>query len=97
MNIRFAIPAALAAAFALAPVAHADGDLMYRVGVDIQPGDYVYRVVGNGMGSWMLCPDANCDDPIDMDTVDGMGHTGYLTIPASAKYVKINDLLLTPA
>jgi hypothetical protein len=74
---------------------------MYRVGVDIQPGDYVYRVVGNGMGSRELCSDAACEvgqGLIDMDTVDGMGHTGYLTVPAaSAKYVKTNDLVLAPA
>lgn len=101
MNIRFAGLAAVAAvaAIGLAPAAHADGDQMYRVGVDIQPGDYQYRVVGNGYGSWEVCRDAACDvgqGLIDMDTVDGMGHTGYLTVPASAKFVKTNDLALAP-
>jgi len=105
VNVRFAVPAALAAAaaFALVPVAAAspgDGDLMYRVGTDIQPGDYMYTVVGNGSGSWETCSDATCDvgqGLIDMDTVDGMGHTGYFTVPASAKFVKTNDLYLQPA
>ena len=49
------------------------------------------------MGSWMLCPDANCDDPTDMDTVDGMGVTGYMTVPPGTKFVKTNDLILTAA
>ena len=105
MNVRFAAPAALAAAaaFALAPVAVAqpgDGDYMYRVGTDIMPGDYVYTVVGNGTGSWEVCSDATCDvgaGLIDMDQIDGMGHTGYFTVPASAKFVKTNDLYLAPA
>ena len=103
MNISFAVLAGVAAAAAigLAPVAAAgpdDGDVMYRVGFDIQPGDYAYRVVGNGMGSWELCSDAACEvgqGLIDMDTVDGMGHTGYLTVSSSAKFVKTNDLVLS--
>ena len=94
---------AAATAIGLAPVAAAqtgDGGLMYRVGTDITPGDYVYRVVGNGTGSWELCSDATCDvgaGLIDMDEIDGMGHTGYFTVPASAKFVKTNDLYLAPA
>ena len=74
-------------------------DAMYRVGVDIQPGDYTYTVVGNGMGSYEFCSNATCDigdGLIDMATVDGMGHTGYMTIPKTAKFVKTNDLVLTP-
>jgi hypothetical protein len=85
------------ASLMLAPVANAD-DAMYRVGTDIVPGDYRYTVVGNGMGSWELCTTAQCDvatGMIDMDTIDGMGATGYLTVPSSAKFVKTNDLLLS--
>lgn len=90
--------ATAAAAIGLAPVAHAD-DVMYRVGVDIAPGDYTYRVVGNGYGSWQLCATANCDsnDIIDMDSIDGMGQTGYMTVTPETKFVKLNDLILTPA
>jgi hypothetical protein len=87
-----------AAAIALAPVAHAD-DAMYRVGVDIAPDDYRYTVVGNGYDAWQLCADARCEvggGLIDMDTVDGMGVTGYLSITPDVKYVKLNDLILTP-
>ena len=75
-----------------------DGDTMYRIGVEIQPGDYKYTVVGNGMGSWQLCSDAACDGSglIDIETIDGMGHTGYLTVPAGAKFLKTNDLVFTP-
>jgi hypothetical protein len=104
MGIRFAAisVAVVAATIGLAPAAHAngDGDFMYRVGSEIQPGDYMFKVVGNGSGSWELCSDATCDvggGLIDMDTADGMGHTGYLTVPASAKFLKTNDLYLTPA
>jgi hypothetical protein len=92
--------AASALALALAPVAAAqpgDGDLMYRVGTDIQPGDYTYTVVGNGVGSWETCADANCNNSIDFEGVDGLGHTGYFTVPAGAKFVKTNDLFLSPA
>ena len=95
-----ATAASIAAAIAFAPVAAAqpgDGDLMYRVGTDIMPGDYAYRVVGNGVGSWETCADANCDNSIDFESVDGIGHTGYFTVPASAKFVKTNDLYLSPA
>jgi hypothetical protein len=82
-------------------VAHADtGDVMYRVGSDIQPGTYRYTVTDNDMGAWSLCSDANCEvgaGLIDMDTIDGQGHTGYMTVPASAKYVKLYYLTLTPS
>ena len=83
----------------IAATAHADtGDTMYAVGSDIQPGTYRYTVTGNDMGAWSLCRDANCDGAglIDMNTIDGEGHTGYLTVPASAKYVKLYYLTLTP-
>jgi hypothetical protein len=33
---------------------------------------------------------------IDMDMIDGVGHTGYLSVPASAKFVKISNLQLAP-
>jgi hypothetical protein len=84
----------------VAPTAQADsGDTMYAVGSDIQPGTYRYVVTGNDMGAWSLCSDANCDvgaGLIDMDTVNGEGHTGYMTVPASAKYVKLYYLRLSP-
>lgn len=86
------------AALALAPAVQADdgGDMMYRVGVDIQPGEYKYRVVGNGIGSWELCADANCNNSLDSDSMEGMGHTGYMTVTSNAKYLKTNDLILAP-
>ena len=31
-----------------------------------------------------------------MDSVDGMGATGYLSITPDVKFVKINDLILRP-
>jgi hypothetical protein len=80
--------------------AHADaGDVMLQVGSEIAPGTYRYAVTGNDMGAWKLCSDARCDvgaGMIDMDTVDGEGHTGYLTVPSSAKYVKLHYLTLSP-
>ena len=86
------------ATLALAPLANAD-DAMYRVGVDISPGDYQYTVVGNGTGSWELCSSAQCDvgaGLIDMDQISGMGATGYMTVPTGTRFVKTNDLLLRP-
>jgi hypothetical protein len=32
-----------------------------------------------------------------MDMLDGIGHTGYLTIPPTAKFLKPTNLALTPA
>ena len=81
-----------------AGAANAD-DAMYRVSTDIQPGDYSYTVVGNGMGSYRLCSDTSCEvgeGLIEIETVDGMGSTGYLTIGSDVKFVKTNDLILTP-
>lgn len=89
---------AAATAVGVAPAANAD-DAMYRVPTQIAPGDYQYTVVGNGMGSWQLCSTAQCDvasGMIDMDTIDGMGATGYMTVTKSTRFVKTNDLLLTP-
>jgi len=45
-----------------------------------------------GMGSWSLCSNARCDEGnglIDMDTIDGQGHTGYLSITPDVKYLKL--------
>jgi hypothetical protein len=94
--------AVIATGLALAPAAHADlsGDYMYRVGGDIQSGDYTYRVVGANWGSWETCSNATCDIDnglINMDVIDGAGHTGYLTIPPSTKFVKIINLQLAPS
>jgi hypothetical protein len=102
MNIRFAGLAAVAAiaTVGLAPAAHADGDQMYRVGVDIQPGEYQYKVTSDGIGDWELCSNANCDvgdGLIDMDQIFGAGHTGYFTVTPGTKYVKISDLTIAPA
>jgi hypothetical protein len=100
--IKKAIGATVLGAMALlaAPAAQAsDGDQMYAVGTDIQPGTYRYTVTGNDMGDWKLCSDANCEvgaGLIDIEDIHGEGHTGYLTIPASAKYVKTYYLTLTP-
>jgi hypothetical protein len=89
-----------AMALLAAPAAQAsDGDQMYAVGTDIQPGTYRYTVTGNDMGDWKLYSDANCKvgaGLIDIEDIHGEGHTGYLTIPASAKYVKTYYLTLTP-
>jgi hypothetical protein len=68
---------------------------MYAVGSEIQPGTYKYTVVGSA-GDWHVCRDANCSDEIAMDVIEGEGHTGYMTVPANAKYVKVWNLTLTP-
>ena len=99
--LRALIAAALVATplFFAAPAHSEDGDVMYLVGSDIQPGTYRYAVTGEDWGSWQLCSDARCDvgaGLIDMDVIDGAGHTGYLTIPPSARYVKLSNLTLTP-
>jgi hypothetical protein len=79
--------------------AHADaGDVMLQVGSEIAPGTYRYAVTGNDMGAWSLCSDARCDvgkGLIDMGTVDGQGHTGYLTVTPDVKYVKLYYLTLS--
>jgi hypothetical protein len=79
-------------------------DSMYKVGKDIQPGDYVYTVTGSslGYGSYKLCASPNCeagtDEMIDIELVFGdNGTTGYLTITSDVKYVKLTNLQLTPA
>ena len=92
--------AAVATPLFFAAPGHCDaGDVMYLVGTEIQPGTYRYTVTGNDMGDWKLCSDANCEvgaGLIDIEDIRGEGHTGYLTIPASAKYVKTYYLTLTP-
>jgi hypothetical protein len=71
-------------------------DYMYRIGPGgLPPGEYTYRVVSSDWGSWHLCPDANCDDPIDMDVIDGAGHTGYMTVTPGTRFLKITNLQLT--
>jgi hypothetical protein len=85
-------------AVVLAPAANAGVD-MFAIGVDIDAGEYTYRVVGADWGSWKLCSNPSCDFAtglIDMDVIDGEGHTGHLTVPASAKYLKTENLQLTP-
>jgi hypothetical protein len=100
--IEKAVGAVVLGAIALfgAQAAHADeGDRMYAVGTDIQPGTYRYIVTGNDMGSWSLCSDPNCDVDaglIDIENIDGEGHTGYMTVPASARFVKTYYLTLSP-
>jgi hypothetical protein len=91
---------AAAAAILTATPAQADtGDYMYRIGADIPPGDYTYRVVGSDWGSWELCATAGCegDDLLNIDVIDGVGHTGYVTVPSTAKYLKVSYLNLQPA
>ncbi|QNJ56811.1 membrane protein [Mycobacterium phage Reindeer] len=91
-----AAPIAATAAIALAPTAEAR-TAMYRVGVDITPGDYMYKVVGWEEGAWALCPNPNCETPIQNEIVVGEGSTGYMTVTPNAKYVKTTYLTLTPA
>ena len=96
--IRAAALLAATAALTFAPTAHAT-DYMFRIGTDIQPGDYTYRVVGADWGSWELCSNTSCSldsGLIDMDMIDGAGQTGYLTVPATAKYLKTSYLQLYP-
>lgn len=84
------------AAITLAPAAHAT-DYMYAVPDDIPPGEYTYKVVGADWGAWELCTDTLCDPGkgmLDGDMIDGTGHTGYLTIPRNAKYLKLTNLRL---
>lgn len=88
--------AAAAASIALAAPAHAD-DYMYAVPTDIPYGEYTYKVTGGDWGSWELCSDTLCDPGkgmLDGDMIDGAGHTGYLTIPRNAKYLKLTNLLV---
>jgi hypothetical protein len=71
---------------------------MYKVGVDIQPGDYTYQADSYG-GGYYLCKTTRCqpgDDLIDIDAVSARG-TGYLTITSDVKYVKLVNVTLTPA
>jgi hypothetical protein len=101
-KIIVAVELSLATLTASAGTAQADGsgDYMYLVGSEIQPGTYRYTTVpGTNGGSWELCRDTACDvgvGLIDMATIDGGGHTGYLTVPSTARYLKINNLTLTP-
>ena len=92
--------AAVATPLFFAAPGHCDaGDVMYLVGTEIRPGTYRYTVTGQDWGSWELCSNARCDvgaGLIDMDMIDGAGHTGYLAIPSSAKFVKLSNLTLTP-
>ncbi|QSM01046.1 hypothetical protein SEA_NANOSMITE_1 [Mycobacterium phage Nanosmite] len=101
MRAVLAVSVAAAAALALAPMAQAEvGDRMYRVGVDIQPGEYMYTVSDYGIGSWELCSTANCDletGLMDMDQIFGAGATGYLSVTAGARYLKTSELMLQPA
>jgi hypothetical protein len=98
-RVATAVALAAASALALAPAASADGSQMYRVGTEIQPGEYSYTVDSYGIGSWMLCATANCGIPdiISMDQIFGAGHTGYFTVTPGTKYVKINELIIKPA
>lgn len=100
MNYATTIFVTLGALMSCTATAHADtGDVMLQVGSEIAPGTYRYTVTGNDMGWWTLCRDARCDigaGEIDEDTIEGEGHTGYLTVPANASYVKLHCLTLTP-
>jgi hypothetical protein len=73
----------------------------YKVGSQIQPGDYSYTVVGRAGGYWKTCNDIACEigTPgfIDNDFIPEKGSTGFLTIPVTAGFVELSGLLLTPA
>jgi hypothetical protein len=100
MKYALAILAALGALLTGTGTAHADtgdtGDTMYAVGTDIQPGTYRYTVTGHDWGYWKLCGDANCDNVINIAMVEGEGHTGYVTVTATAKYLQLHYLTLSP-
>jgi hypothetical protein len=82
----------------LAPTAHAT-DSMYRVGQEILPGDYRYVVTGGDWGAWRTCTTPTCEPLEGMietsGVIDGLGSTGYMTIPKAASYVKVHNLQLT--
>lgn len=69
-------------------------DGVYRVGVDIQPGQYRYRARDNDSGYWKTCSDANCQDIIQNDVT---GVSGYLTITPDVAYIELDGLNLSPA
>ena len=72
-------------------------DGTYKVGAQIQPGDYSYAL-SSSTGYWATCSDITCDPfggMIDNDFVTA--GTGYLTISPSALYVQLRGLDLTPA
>lgn len=75
-------------------------DGTYKVGVEIQPGEYSY-IVDNGMlssGYYAICSAANCDldTIIDNNFIPEPGTTGYLLIPFDAQYIELQGLTLTP-
>ena len=75
-------------------------DGKYKVGPEIAAGEYSY-VVTDYVGYYATCHDITCD-PIDGGMIDNnlmteQGSTGYLEIPATATYVELQGLTLTPA
>lgn len=75
-------------------------DGTYKVGTEIQPGEYSYTVTQKANGYWALCTDTRCEvgeGMIDNDWIPTAGATGYLTIDESAAYVELKGLVLAPA
>lgn len=75
-------------------------DGTYKVGTEIQPGEYSYTVTKKANGYWALCTDTRCEvgeGMIDNDWIPTAGATGYLTIDESAAYVELKGLVLAPA
>lgn len=84
------------AAPATPPAWNKDGK--YKVGKDIQPGEYAYTVK-KGNGYWATCADTVCavgTGMIENDWIPTAGATGYLYIPADATMIELKDLRLEP-
>jgi hypothetical protein len=73
-------------------------DGKYKIGKDIQPGEYAYTVK-KGNGYWATCADTICavgEGMIENDWIPTAGATGYLYIPADATMIELKDLRLEP-
>lgn len=73
-------------------------DGKYKIGKDIQPGEYAYTVK-KGNGYWATCSDTVCavgEGMIENDWIPTAGATGYLYIPADATMIELKDLRLEP-
>lgn len=95
---QYVAPAAPYVPPAPAPPAAWNKDGKYKVGKDIQPGEYAYTVK-KGNGYWATCADTVCavgEGMIENDWIPTAGATGYLYIPADATMIELKDLRLEP-